>query len=388
MRSAFIGLSLLVLAGCASEKPAPVSLVPTSFVELDGWSATDHDAAYAAYKRSCERLIKQPTERPMGGVPDTGTIGDWRLSCWKALNENNSAPSAKMFFETEFLPYQLIGDGDPQGLFTGYFEPLLYGSRTPDERYRFPLRNRPADLVRVNLGAFDPELDGRLLRGRIDGSTIVPFPDRTAIDEGALSQTDLEFVWVDDEIDKFFLQIQGSGLVELDDGSVMRVGYAEQNGRPYRAIGRDLIEMGELTRETVSMQSIRAWLEDHPDQATSLMHRNPSYIFFQELDLPEDAPGPLGSMSVSLEPGYSIAVDRKFVPLGAPVWLDASAPFPDGERPLQRLLIAQDVGGAIKGVVRGDVFWGSGETAEFVAGHMKSQGTMYILLPKHLAPTS
>ncbi|MDH3658972.1 MAG: MltA domain-containing protein, partial [Alphaproteobacteria bacterium] len=194
--------------------------------------------------------------------------------------------------------------------------------------------------------------------------------------------------WVDDEIDKFFLQIQGSGQVRLDDGTLLRVGYADQNGLPYRAIGRDLIEIGALTPENVSLQSIRKWLQDNPRRARKIMARNKSYIFFQENTELDPSDGPLGAQNVPLTAGRSLAVDPRHIPLGAPIWLDTTAPWPDGEQPLRRLMIAQDTGGAIKGAIRGDVFWGAGERAEAVAGHMKSKGRYIVLVPRAALRTS
>jgi membrane-bound lytic murein transglycosylase A len=216
----------------------------------------------------------------------------------------------------------------------------------------------------------------------------VPYHSRAEIEGGALAGRELELLWVDDAIAKFFLQIQGSGQVRLDDGRVVRVGYATQNGHPYRAIGRDLIEIGALTRDEVSLQTIRAWLQAHPRDAAAIMARNRSYIFFQEHPELAAADGPLGAQGVPLTAGRSLAVDRRYVPLGVPLWLETSVPAPEGPAPLRRLMVAQDTGGAIKGVVRGDVFWGGGERAEAVAGRMKSTGRYAVLLPRALVPTS
>jgi membrane-bound lytic murein transglycosylase A len=251
-----------------------------------------------------------------------------------------------------------------------------------------PLYRPPADLVRIDLGRFNPELAGYAIYGRIAEREFVPYYSRRDIDSGALAGRGLELLWVDDPIDKFFLQVQGSGQVRLNDGSLIRVGYAGQNGQPYRAIGRDLIEMGVLTREQVTMPAIRAWLEAHPADAPQIMERNRSYIFFEER--PELAPdeGPLGAQGVSLTAGRSLAVDPRYIPFGVPVWLETTAPWPEGDGPLRRLMVAQDAGGAIKGVVRGDVFWGAGERAAAIAGRMKSPGRYAVLVPKALIPVS
>jgi membrane-bound lytic murein transglycosylase A len=270
-----------------------------------------------------------------------------------------SATAARAFFESWFQPYRVSDNGERTGLFTGYYEPVLHGSRQPRGPYQVPLHAPPGDLLRIDLGRFNPELGGYAIWGRLADGELVPYYSRAEIDDGALGGRDLELLWVDDPIAKFFLQVQGSGQVRLDDGSVVRLGYAGQNGQPYRAIGRDLIELGALPRDQVSLQTIRAWLRAHPADAPTIMERNPSYIFFEEHPELAAEDGPLGTQGVPLTAGRSLAVDRRFLPLGAPVWLDASAPRPDrpeDEAPLRRLLIAQDTGGAIKGVVRGDVF--------------------------------
>ena len=347
-------------------------LTPATFAELPGWEEDDPSAALSALLRSCRRLRSEP---------------DWRPVCDAAADAADpadaaaQAASARTFFESNFQPFAVSAGRDAEGLFTGYYEPLLQGSRRRSNRYRVPLYVRPPDLVMVDLGDFREELKGHRIAGRVEEGDLVPYPDRRAIEEGALSGRELELVWVDDPVDAFFLQIQGSGRVRLDDGSEMRVGYAAQNGHPYFAIGKDLVERGAMSKEEVSMQSIRRWLEQNPDLADDVMARNASYVFFEELK----GDGPLGAQGVALTPGRSLAVDLKHWTLGVPVWLDTRAPSPrEGEpdRPLRRLMIAQDTGGAIRGVVRGDVFWGYGEEAAEIAGRMKHPGRMWVLLPR------
>lgn len=276
-------------------------------------------------------------------------------------------------------------------MFTGYYEPELRGSRTRGGRYTVPLYGRPADLVTVDLGQFRDELKGQRIVGRVRQGALRPYATRAEIEAGALHGIkhedggSLELVWVDDAVDAFFLQIQGSGRVVLEDGSVLRVGFAERNGHPYVAIGRELVAQGIMTREQVSMQSIREWLAANPDTAAELMNRNPSFVFFRTLPSstsPED--GPFGSEGVPLTPGRSLAVDRNFLPMGLPIWLEADDPINSGQR-LRRLLIAQDTGGAIRGPVRGDVFWGFGADAAERAGRMRSAGRYWILLPRDVA---
>ena len=385
--------ALLLVGGCAEEKkPAPqpaLALKPVAFDDLPGWNADDPTAALAAFRQGCQRWAKQAPDKGVGGQGGfAGTVQDWSSTCAAATRTTGTPEAVRGFFAANLTPFAVTDGGNPDGLFTGYYEPLLHGARAPDASNRYPLYRRPPELVSVDLGQFDPELQGRRIGGRVENGRLVPFPDRAAIDRGALADRELELLWVDDPVERFFLEIQGSGQVRLPDSSLVRVGYADQNGRPYRAIGKDLIEQGAVPREQISMQTIKDWLRAHPDQAPAMMAKNPSYVFFTELPDLARASGPLGAQGVPLTPGRSLAVDRKFLPLGAPVWLDATAPYADGERPLRRLMVAQDTGGALRGPVRGDVFWGAGPEAEHLAGHMKSQGRLFILLPRGLTPTS
>jgi membrane-bound lytic murein transglycosylase A len=385
---------LLGLAGCAAPTP-PVEpepefgLRPVTFDRLVGWSEDDPSEALSAFRRSCTKLRSRGSG-PMGPEPVFGAVADWLTVCAAADEQAGaaSAESAREFFETWFQPYELSAADGPEGLFTGYYEPVLHGSRRAGPRYPVPLHAAPADLLRIDLGRFNPDLAGYAIYGRIGDGEFLPYYSRAEIEHGALAGRDLELLWVDDPIAKFFLQIQGSGQVRLDDGSVVRVGYASQNGHPYRAIGRDLIEIGALSRDEVSLQTIRAWLQAHPDDAAAIMARNRSYIFFREHPELAAEDGPLGAQGVPLTAGRSLAVDRRYIPLGVPLWLETTAPGPAGALPLRRLMIAQDTGGAIKGVVRGDVFWGAGEPAEAVAGRMRSPGRYAVLLPRALIPTS
>lgn len=382
-------LLLLVLAACQQkpEAEAPeLRLEPVSYGELPGWREDDPRPALPAFLRSCAVFAKRDPQHMLGRDPLFGSLGDWQAVCREAAELPPDGDAVRRFFEARFTPYRVTDRGEAEGLFTGYYEPLLQGSTTPDLRFRYPLYRRPPDLVTVELGRFAPDLDGKRIAGRLENGRLVPFPDRAAIEAGALAGRGLELVWVDDPIALFFLHIQGSGQIELTDGRRMRVGYAGWNGREYYAIGRTLIERGEIPKEEMSLFAIRDWLEANPDEAQELMNANPSYVFFRELGDLADAVGPPGSMGVPLTPGRSLAVDRRFVPLGSPLWLDTTAPTPQGEAPLRRLMVAQDTGGAIKGPVRGDVFWGAGELAEYLAGHMKQRGRLYILLPKATAP--
>jgi membrane-bound lytic murein transglycosylase A len=386
------------LAACGAEPEAPVvppepllRLQPIAFDEIEGWQQDDPGAALAAFRRSCARLATRPDAQRMAGdpamAPLAGTLQAWRGVC-AAAADPASPDQARAFFEDWFQPYLVTDRDQALGLFTGYYEPLLHGSRRFGGAYTVPLYRAPDDLIRVDLGRFKPELAGQAIAGRVAGSQFVPYFARAEIDDGALDGRGLELVWVDDPIARFFLQIQGSGQVQLDDGARIRIGYADQNGHQYRAIGRDLVALGAMPLEEVSLQSIRDWLIAHPEQADAIMARNASYVFFDERPELDPADGPIGAQGVPLTAGRSLAVDRRYIPLGVPVWLETTAPWPEGEGPLRRLLVAQDTGGAIKGPVRGDVFWGTGARAEAIAGRMRSQGRYVVLLPKAAIPTS
>jgi membrane-bound lytic murein transglycosylase A len=316
-------------------------------------------------------LAKQPPSAPLGNGA-AGTIGDWQPICAAAaLLDAGDGAAARGFFEAWFRPWRAGNNGNKEGLFTGYYEAELKGARSPGEGYATPLLRRPPDLVMVELGLFRPAWRGERIAGRVVDGRLKPYESRADIEKGALDRYRLAFLWVDDPVDAFFLQIQGSGRVQLADGSLVRVGYDGQNGQPYVAIGRLLVDRGFMTKDEASMQAIRAWIKTHPAEGKALMAENPSYVFFREIR----GDGPIGAEGVVLTPGRSLAVDRDFVPLGVPVFVDAG----DG---LRRLMVAQDTGGAIRGPVRGDLFWGAGADAEARAGTLKARGSYYLLLPK------
>ncbi len=304
-----------------------------------------------------------------------GRVADWRAACSAA--ERVAPQQARAFFEAHFVPFAMSNGDAREGLFTGYYEPELRGSLQRSPRYSVPLYGRPDDLVTVDLGAFRDELRGQRLAGRVENGALRPYDTRARIADGALGARGKPLVWVDDATEAFFLEVQGSGRIVLDDGRVLRVGFAAQNGHPYVPIGRTLVERGALAREDVTMQSIKAWLAANPGEAAAIRNSNPSYVFFRFLE----GDGPLGSEGVALTPGRSLAVDRAFLPMGVPVFLDAGDPLDPAAR-LQRLLMAQDTGGAIRGPVRGDVFWGPGKAAEERAGKMRSTGRAWLLLPR------
>lgn len=377
------GLALiLALAGCSIapeerlEEPETLALAPVSFDDLPGWADDDLADLDRALDRSCARIAPQPDDRPLGRLPRAGTVGDWKPICDSLRGRTGEA--LRDGIETYLRPYRAsLSSGGRTGLFTGYYEAQLNGSRTPSERYATPLLKRPDDLVSVSLGEFREDFAGERIAGKVVDGRLRPYETRAEIVEGALDGRSEPLVWVDDPVDAFFLQVQGSGRVALNDGTTMRVGYAAANGQPYYAIGRELVARGDLTLEAVSLQSIRAWAEANPEAVPDLLNTNRSYIFFREIE----GEGPIGAQGAPLTPRRSIAVDRRHIPLGIPLWVDIDHPESDGGA-LRRLMVAQDIGGAIRGPVRGDFFWGHGPEAEALAGTMKADGRYYLLLPK------
>lgn len=366
-------LGALALSACVAppaKPPEAVTLEPASYRDLPGWQEDDLRQAWPAFLRSCDAIRRKP---------------EWSAVCADAAKlPDPDTGTARAFFQAHFRPYRILGgDGREEGLITGYYEPLLRGSRSRSERYAFPLYGLPGDLLVVDLGSVYPELKKMRLRGRLEGRRVVPYYSRAEIDNGNASLADSVILWVDDPLDAFFLQVQGSGRVQLDSGEIVRVGYADQNGYPYTSVGRLLVEQGELSVEDASMQGIRDWVARHPGRARQLLEQNASYVFFREMP-PGGSEGPIGSLGVPLTPGRSLAVDPKAVPRGAPVYLDTTTPG-SGE-PLKRLMLAQDTGGAIKGPVRADFFWGFGPEAGERAGRMREQGRLWVLLPKDAPP--
>lgn len=394
-----LGAAILILAtACAplggpeTTKPSPADelvLKRSDFGALADWRSADPRGAFSAFIGSCRRLIARGDSDAFGGVAAYGTVGDWRSACSAALQlKPASADAARAFFETWFAPAQASNRGEPIGLFTGYYEPELNGSRKATRHYHTPLYTRPADLVSVDLGAFRPTYKGERIAGRVDEGKLVPYATRADIVGAGLKGRSKAIAYVDDAAEAFFLQVQGSGRVRFKSGEVIRVAYDGQNGHPYTAIGRILIDRGEVKREEMSMQRIRSWLEANPSKADALMNENASYVFFKELPIADPALGADGAQGVPLTPEASLAVDLRFHGLGAPMWVDGSAPAADAaaaDGSFRRLLIAQDTGGAIRGPVRGDVYWGAGAGPESVAGRMAHRGRLFVLLPKSVA---
>ncbi len=339
----------------------------STFAVMPGWGKDDLREAWPPFLASCIVLGKK---------------AEWKEPCAVALDVNaHDGKAIRDFFEAFLQPYQVFNpDGSEQGLVTGYYEPLLRGARKRGGPFQTPLYRTPDDLLDIELSSVYPDLKSMRMRGRLVGNKVVPYPSRAELmQSNALNGKEL--LWVDDSIEAFFLQVQGSGRVQLTDTKeTVRVAYADQNGYPYKSIGRYLVDKGELTLEQASAQSIKAWVAAHPAREQELLNSNPSYVFFKEEKVLDPSAGPKGSLGVPLTPQRSIAVDTQYIPLGVPVYLATTQPNSDAE--LQRLMLAQDTGGAIRNAVRADFFWGFGSEAQDKAGKMKQRGAMWVLLPK------
>jgi membrane-bound lytic murein transglycosylase A len=401
-RAVLFAAAFATIAGCVTAPPvppttvtpppvttptAPTSLpakyVPVAWTALPGWTDDRVDEAWPAFRVGCAALI----------APGA-TSALWQVPCTDAASVSPIDRTAvRRFFENHFIPYQVLtADGRDTGMVTGYYEPLLTGSRERSARFQVPLYASPDDLLTIDLTELYPELKDKRLRGRVQGKRVVPYWSRADIENGKAPVAGSALVYVEDPVEAFFLQIQGSGRVRLSEGGIMRVGYADQNGHPYRSIGRILVERGEMPLERASMQGIREWGRRNPEKLGPLLDENPSYVFFREV--PPPAPGtleaqidgPFGSLGVPLLRERAIAVDPRSIPLGAPVYLATT--YPLSTRPLARLMLAQDTGGAIRGAVRADFFWGFGDDAGREAGRMKQDGRIWILWPKDAPPPS
>jgi membrane-bound lytic murein transglycosylase A len=370
----------MVLTACQSSPPlleqsllppevSGTAFKPSTWQALPDWSTLPLLATWPAFQQSCAALKAKL---------------NWQAICQAAAQVDAMDVGAqRQFYQTWFLPYQLLNsDGSEQGLITGYYEPLLFGSRERSSRFAFPVYSVPADLLEVDLSVSYPALKGMRVRGRLHANKVLPYFTRAEIEAENAPLKGQELFWVDDLLALFFLQVQGSGRIELEDGTQVKIGYADQNGHPYVSIGKKLVEMGELALAQVSMQTIQQWAEKNPQRLADLLKHNPSYVFFREL--PNQQTAPLGALGVPLTNEYSLAIDPRHIPLGVPILLSTTLPT-NGER-LNRLMMAQDTGGAIRGVVRADVFWGFGERAAQLAGLMKQPGKMWVLFPKGSEP--
>ncbi|GAB2878157.1 murein transglycosylase A [Uliginosibacterium flavum] len=364
------------------EVPGPAASAPTppppaapfsaaQWSELPDWSRDKLDEAWPGLLASC-KAMRQPEVKAA-----------WMLVCEaaQALGSKPSTAQVRSFLETWLAPQQIVNaDGGREGLITGYYEPLMHGSRWKSAKNPVPVHGVPEDMLQLDLAEVYPETKGLRLRGRVEGRKVLPYWSRAQIESQGETFAAKTLLWVNDPVEFFFLQVQGSGQVQLADGSRVRIAYADQNGHPYKSIGRWLIDKGELTLAQAGMVGIQNWARANPQRLSELLNANPSYVFFREESA--NGEGPKGSLGVPLTAGRAIAVDTRMVPLGAPVFI--SFALPDG-KPMQRMVLAQDTGGAIRGRVRADFFWGFGAEAGKLAGQMRQQGRMWLLWPKGAA---
>jgi len=369
-------------------KDQSIKFKKISYNELVGWSKDKHSKALVTFLKSCLNIKHRSPETELGIRGFAGRVKTYQRICNRAkmVKPKMNHKASKTFFENWFEPYKIESFSSDFGLFTGYYEPELNGSRVFSKKFKFPIYKRPNDLISSDLGLFKREWKGRQVSGRLKGNKIVPFATRKSIEMGALAGRGLELLWVDNAIDVFFLHIQGSGRIRLDTGEIIKVGFSGRNGQPYFAIGRELVKMGELTKSNVSMQKIRTWLESNPNKARDLMNKNKSYVFFREIKNKKTTKhsgldGPIGAAGIPLTAGRSLAIDRAYFAMGLLFWIDTMDPLT--KKPLQKLMVSQDTGGAIVGPIRGDYFWGSGKKAYEAAGLMKEKGKLFILLPKN-----
>lgn len=366
----------------------PFALQQTTFDKLPGWqTADDLSKSFTTLQNSCTKILKLAPEQRMGTDAVPLLAADMQPVC-KAASQlaAQDNESIKHFFEKWFLPMVISGHSKTQGLFTGYYLPYIHVRAKKSHQYNVPIYGRPKDLVMINLGLFRKNLKGITLTGKVSNGCVYPYSvSRTQINDGALKNIAPVLAWTDDPVGVFFMQIQGSGIA-LDHGKQTLLNYDGKNSLPYTAIGKVLIKNGALSKQNISMQTIRAWFIAHPDKINEILNMDESYVFFRVAKGDQ----PMGAQGVRLTPGYSLAVDRTLVPLGIPLWLQTFVPDtkkPDESNLLQRLMIAQDTGGVILGAVRGDIYWGGGDAAAILAGNMKNSGRYWALLPKQFVLT-
>lgn len=369
-------LIVLLFATCltACGEGPDVDYVKRNWSAVPGWAQTDVAGMLPALRESCGVYAKRDAALPVHAEKELfGTYADWHAFCEKALSVEGG--DLRAVFESTMQPYEIVGEGN--GLFTGYYEPELRGAFEYSSTYSTPLHRKPGDLLVADLSHFssDEALKGKQIVGRVKGDRFIPYHTRTDIHEGALPLADV-LMWLDSPIDAFFLQIQGSGRVRLPDGKVIYVGYDGKNGHRYTPIGRWMVEQGFLTRDNVSLQTIRAWLDANPDRLHEALAKNASYVFFRLRD-----DGPYGAQGVVLTPERSMAVDTRFVPLGVPLFVNTQLTG-ENNKPFTAAMVAQDVGGAITGAIRGDIYFGHGERAEHLAGHQQAAGRLFVFIPR------
>jgi membrane-bound lytic murein transglycosylase A len=347
----------VIIKGGAANK---LALTKVSFEELPGWDNADVKKSLSAFQLSCKTLLKQEPSTVTGSKHIKLKAGDWHPACNAALElDLLSEETAKAFFEKWFHPLKFEQKKPVHGLFTGYYMPQVKGSLKKTPKYTTPIYGLPKG-----------------------SSTGLTHYTREQIDKGALKKKAPVIAWIHSPIDRLFLEIEGSGVIKLTSGEKMYLGYAGENGAPYTSIGKVLIDKGIMTKHNASKTAIIRYLENHADKASALIHKNKSFVFFEDLKKPIAK----GAKDMALTPGYSLAIDKKWIPLGAPLWLDTKKPDiqQNDEKQFQRLMIAQDTGGAIRGFMRGDIYWGSGKLATFLGEHMKNEGHYWLLLPKSI----
>ncbi|GAB3344961.1 murein transglycosylase A [Bordetella tumulicola] len=360
------------------------------WAELPGWTNDDLSRFWPLFLRNCQGLMRQTSGNLAASARATPRA--WQPVCAAAVDfAGGSDPAAvRQFLQTHLQPWRLNGTDNrtASNTVTGYYEPLVRGSRRQGGAYQWPLYGVPEDLLTIDLGAVYPDLAGKRVRGKLVGKRVVPYDTRATLETSGTKPPVI--VWVDDPVDNFFLQVQGSGRVLLKDGpdagTTIRVAYADHNGQPYASIGRWLINKGELRANEASMQNVRAWAQRNPSRVQEMLNANPAVVFFREEAVVDPEQGPKGAYGIPLAPRRSIAVDTNFVPLGTPVYL--STTWPSSDRPLQGLVFAQDTGAAIKGAARADFYWGYGDEAGAQAGRMKQRGQMWVLWPKQAGEPS
>lgn len=381
----FVRFCALFLAGglvaCVQTQENLSDFYPVSYQNLSGWDKENYSQLLTLFRQNCQNIQQLPPNRYLGGVKGLfgGKAQDWLPACNAAMTIDISNPvQSKQFFETWLQPYQYTFSGQT-GKVTGYYEPEVQGSTVRYGAYQTPVYAKPSDLIaRKNI-------DGQVEYGVVKDGVLVPYYSRAEIDHGALNGKNLEIAWVKDPIDLFFMQIQGSGRIVLPDGNIVRLGYAGKNGQPYTALGKVMIDQGLLDAQSVDMYSVRSWLHSHPEQAVALMEQNKNYVFFRSLKDQNANTGPIGAFGSSLTAGRSVAVDRQWIPLGVPLWLETTMPTTanaQGRSPWKHMVFAQDIGGGINGISRIDLFTGWGSQAAWYAGFMNEEGKVYLLLPR------
>ena len=369
--AAFVAASCSTVTGPTLEAGnSSMRMEAISVSDLPGWQDDKQEAALKAFIQSCRKMKNAP----------------WPGICANAKSAANSrgTAAARAFFQTQFDAYRLILPGQKRGFLTGYFQPEVRGSRTQSQEFLTPIYTRPNDLEVLGAGGGAGQVDKRLSAARrTENGNLVPFYTRSEIEQGALRNRGLELVYLASPVDAFFIHVQGSARVALDDGTIMRIGFAAKNGHPYTSIGKVLVDKGELPKDDVTMETIRGWFARNPGRIDEITGQNKSYIFFREITDGDPSHGPIGAQGVPLTQERSLAVDRDFHELGVPFWIDAN--IPDGRgglAPFSQLMIAQDTGSAILGAGRGDIYFGSGAAAGRRAGPTQHDGDFYILLPK------